>query len=120
MVKKLKQFDTKQAKALKTAESAYFYARRVIEGRWPKAEMVIAKNPEWAYKYAQSVIKGRWPEAEMVIAKSKFWAHKYATEVRLKIKYCPNCKGDLIPVPERLLFRCSTCRREFTIEERPS
>jgi len=33
------------------------------------------------------------------------------------IKYCPNCKGDLTPTPERLLFRCSTCRREFRVNE---
>jgi hypothetical protein len=33
------------------------------------------------------------------------------------IKYCPNCKGDLTSVPERLLFRCSTCRRHWKVDE---
>jgi len=34
-----------------------------------------------------------------------------------RIKYCPNCKGDLIPVPERLLFRCSDHRKQYLVAE---
>jgi len=33
------------------------------------------------------------------------------------VKYCPNCKGDLTSVPKRLLFRCSTCRRNWKVDE---
>ena len=53
-----------EAKALKSAESAYCYACYVIKGRWPEAEVVIIADPCWAYYYAKYVIKGRWPRPQ--------------------------------------------------------
>jgi hypothetical protein len=60
--------------------AAYFYAKYVIEGRWPEAEPMIAKS-EWANNYAQFVIEGRWPEAEPVIMQDPWLAAKYAAWV---------------------------------------
>ena len=59
---------------------AYFYAKYIIKGRWPKGEETIAKDPKWAYFYAEVVIRGRWPEAEKIIANSR-WAYRYARDV---------------------------------------
>ena len=56
---------------------AYHYARDVIKGRWPEAEVTIAKSPKHAYLYARDVIKGRWPEAEAVIAADPSYAKSY-------------------------------------------
>ena len=64
-----------------TAEDAYYYARDVINGRWPEVEAVIATDPEKAYRYALNVIKGRWPEAESVIATNPYYAYAYAHDV---------------------------------------
>lgn len=38
-------------------ERLYYYAKRLIKGRWPEAEPVIAKQADWAYCYAVDVIK---------------------------------------------------------------
>jgi len=51
-------------KIIKDPERAYYYARKVIKGRWPEAEPYIMKNSHWAYLYTRDIIKGRWPEAE--------------------------------------------------------
>ena len=52
------------------ADSAYWYAKRAIKGRWHKAEPIIMKNPAYAYLYSLFIIKGRWPEAEPYIMDS--------------------------------------------------
>jgi hypothetical protein len=62
-------------------EWAYWYARNVIQGRWPEAEPVIMGNPDAAYQYAQDVIQGRWPEAEPVIMGNPDAAYWYARDV---------------------------------------
>ena len=60
---------------------AYFYANRVIMGRWPEAEKYIKTNPVWAYFYANRVIMGRWPEAEKYIKTNPVWAYLYVNRV---------------------------------------
>jgi hypothetical protein len=60
---------------------AYYYARDVIKGRWPEAESVIATDPEKAYQYAYRVIGGRWPEGEATIITDPQYAHYYAINV---------------------------------------
>ena len=59
-----------EKEAMEDPEEAYYYARKIIEGRWYQAELTIMKNPWYAYWYAREVIKGRWPEAEPVILNS--------------------------------------------------
>jgi len=44
-------------------ELASLYAIKVIGGRWPEAEPVIAKDSESASLYARYILKGPWPEA---------------------------------------------------------
>ena len=61
---------------------AYYYARDVIEGRWPEAEPFIMQDPARAYYYARDVIEGRWPEAEPVIKQSAKWAMKYSNFIK--------------------------------------
>ena len=39
---------------------AYWYAARVLKGRWPEGEATIAKDPTWAEKYLE-----RFPEAKL-------------------------------------------------------
>ena len=60
---------------------AYWYAIRVLKGRFPEAEPYIATRPIWAYLYARDVIKGRWPEGEAAIATDPGWAYQYAEYV---------------------------------------
>jgi len=60
----------------KAAYWLYWYALRIIEGRWPEAEEYIKKDSVWAYWYAREIIKDRWHEAEEYIMKSPiFWIH---------------------------------------------
>jgi len=60
---------------------AYFYAKDVIEDRWPEAEPIIMKDPGAAYGYAKDVIQDRWPEAEPYIMKNPYYAYLYAKDI---------------------------------------
>lgn len=60
---------------------AYWYARDVIQGRWPEGEPTIASTPMWAYMYAKNVIGGRWPEAEEAISQDPTVACLYTDYV---------------------------------------
>ena len=87
----------------------YFYARFIIEGRWPEAEPYIKKDLYWAYHYAKNIIKGRWGEAEPYIKKDPGSAYYYAIhiikerwpEAEPHIKKCPHwtcCYSDYFGV----------------------
>ena len=68
----------KRAKeAIKDPFAAYYYARKIIKGRWYQAELNIMKDPRYAYTYALHVIRGRWPEAEDIIRKNKYCWEEY-------------------------------------------
>jgi len=60
---------------------AYWYANRVLRGRWPEAESHIRQAPRWAYYYAYAILCGRWPEAEPYILQSPEYAYCYARHV---------------------------------------
>jgi hypothetical protein len=60
---------------------AYWYAIRVLKGRFPEAEPYIAKSPYHAYLYASNVLMGRFPEGEPAIATDPDYAHLYARNV---------------------------------------
>ena len=64
---------------------AYWYAARVLKGRWPEGEATIATGPGWAYNYAKDALKGRWLEAEATIATSPHFAELY-------LKHFPDAK----------------------------
>jgi hypothetical protein len=64
--------------AIATSDTyAYLYARNVLKGRFPEGEAAIATNPDWAYHYARDVIEGRWLEAEATIATDPLSAEPY-------------------------------------------
>lgn len=45
----------------------YWYASKVVRGRWEAAEPELLKMPGWAYWYARDALRARWPEAEPII-----------------------------------------------------
>lgn len=78
---------------IRKPESAFYYARGVIGGRWPEAEPVIMKDAGFASWYAEFILRrdpewtsqeghenGRWPEAEPYIMKDPFVAYCYARD----------------------------------------
>ena len=77
------RFEAGERAIMKDPEYAYWYAQKVIKGRWPEAEPVIIKDPYWAYLYAIYVIKGRWPEAEPVIMKRAYYWYLYKNNLEL-------------------------------------
>jgi hypothetical protein len=60
------------------AQSACWYAERVLKGPWLEAESVIAQDPACAYRYALYVLRSPWPEAEPVIVQDPRRAYWYA------------------------------------------
>jgi hypothetical protein len=70
----------------KSPKLAYYYAKTILDERWPEAEPYIIKDPYWAYVYTYAVINKdhkrenmiRWKEAEPVIMKDAESAGMYA------------------------------------------
>ncbi len=58
-------------------EWAYLYAKHILRGPWPEAEISLSKDPSWAYWYARDVLKAPFPEAEPAIAQDSGWTKEY-------------------------------------------
>jgi len=59
------------------ADSAFWYATLVIEGRWHEAEPFIMREPMHAYRYAKFRMNARWIEAEKYIKLDVGYWHLY-------------------------------------------
>ena len=68
----------------KDPEFAYYYAKYVIEGRFPAGEKAMASHPFFAYYYAEEFIGDRWPEGEKAIARHSGYARDYAKDFNLR------------------------------------
>lgn len=62
-------------------EAAYFYALRVLKGRFKQGEPSISQNPVWAVRYARFVIRKRFPLGEERIARSPVCSYEYFRHV---------------------------------------
>jgi hypothetical protein len=62
-------------------EASYFYALRVLRGRFRRGEPSISENPAWAVKYARFVIRKRFPMAEEKIARNSEYSYEYFRHV---------------------------------------
>lgn len=65
----------------KNGEVAYFYALRILRGRFKLGEKAIADCPEWALKYARFIIKRRFRIAEDKIARDPKLCYLYFKHV---------------------------------------
>jgi len=61
----------------KSAEISYWYAVRILRGRFLAGEAIVAIDAGWACAYAIDVIKGRFIEAESVIKANPYYASLY-------------------------------------------
>ena len=80
---------------------AYYYARDVLEGPFPKGEKAIATNPYYAYEYAKNILEERFLEGEKEIADDPKHAYYYAVNV-LKY-YAVNVPKGRFPEGERAI-----------------
>jgi len=62
-------------------EASYFYALRVLRGRFKKGERSISENPIWAVKYARFVLRTRFAMAEEKIARDSGCSYEYFRHV---------------------------------------
>ena len=62
-------------------EASYFYALRVLRGRFERGELSISENPAWAVKYARFVIRKRFPMAEEKISRNSVCSYEYFRHV---------------------------------------
>ena len=65
----------------KDARTAYSYAIRLRNGRFPEGEATITKDAKYSFFYAKDIIKGEFPEGEDAIATSGQYSVRYASEV---------------------------------------
>lgn len=70
-------------------EASYFYALKVLRGRFEKGEASISENPVWAVKYARFVIRKRFRLAEEKIARNPGCSYEYFRHV-MKGKKLPD------------------------------
>lgn len=73
----------------KDGELSYFYALRILNGRFRKGEPAIALKPVWAVKYARFILRKRFCEAETGIAKDPERCYEYFRHV-MKGKKLPD------------------------------
>jgi len=66
---------------LDDVEECTVYARKVIGGRWPDAEPIIAESPEFSWRYAHDVVCGKWEMGEPAILTGASWAYLYTRYV---------------------------------------
>ena len=69
----------------KSAQYSYWYARFVLENRFPKGEDAIATDDLWSYRYAKNILKPLgiigFPQGEDAIATSGRRSCEYAENV---------------------------------------
>jgi len=62
-------------------EYSYYYAYRIIKGRFESGEKIIITDYSYAYYYALNVMKGRFREGEKNIATHPECSYWYAHDV---------------------------------------
>lgn len=62
-------------------EMSYFYALRILRGRFETGEKSISESPVWAVKYARFIVKNRFHMAEENIAKDPESCYEYFKHV---------------------------------------
>lgn len=72
-----------------------------FEFRWPEAEAEIIKNADYSVRYANCVLNGRWPEAEENISKNSNASTKYASNLKERFEL-----GEEIIIKDALEGNC--------------
>ena len=63
--------------ALLHCDSALYYSKKVIKGRFELGEHIIATNDYCAYIYAIDILKGPFKLAEPILAQSEYYSYLY-------------------------------------------
>ena len=67
---------------LQSPEYCYYYCEAFCRiNKWKAAEKVILTSPEYCYRYAKKIIQGRWGKAEEIILTSPEYCYWYAMDV---------------------------------------
>jgi hypothetical protein len=64
-----------------SGEASYFYALKVLHGRFERGEDSIAKLPTWAVKYARFIMRSRFERAEKHMCSSPACCYEYFKHV---------------------------------------
>lgn len=64
-----------------SSEASYFYAAKVLRGRFERGEPSISESPRWAVKYARFVTRKRFIMAESKISKDSSCGYEYFRHV---------------------------------------
>jgi len=77
----IKKTEHLQDAILKDPEFAYKYALRVIQGRWPAAEEIIATDYETIFDYSYDILRGRWRAVEDIMRTDDSWWIMYWNDI---------------------------------------
>lgn len=94
-----------------------WYARYVLQDRWPEIEPLLSTNPWGAVEYARYIIRGRWPEAEPVVLTGPQSAVDYA---RYVVRGCwPEAESIIMRHPESAFVYSRYVLKDRWIEAEP-
>ena len=77
--------------ALLHCDSALYYSKKVIKGRFELGEHIIATNDYCAYTYAIDILRGPFKLAEPILAQSEYYSYLY-THFVLRHDFCIDSK----------------------------
>ena len=60
----------------------WWYAQKVVGGRFEPGEAAIAKNAYYSYYYARDVVESRWEPGEKAISKNARFSQLYQEFIR--------------------------------------
>ena len=86
----------------KDPEQSFFYANKVLRGRFLEGEPAIARSVH-AYEYAKNVVKGRWEEVEPIFIESISLGH--GSTFRAALAYFVHVAGVRNPEIEKYILR---------------
>ena len=64
-----------------SGEASYFYALRILHGRFRRGEASISQSPVWSVKYARFIMRKRFREAEHSISRDPKCCYEYFRHV---------------------------------------
>jgi hypothetical protein len=77
-------------------ELYYHQAKETRERLASELEAIIATEARWAYRYARDIIGGPWPEAELTIMNDVDYCWKYGKYILKLTKNCTSWKWDAL------------------------
>jgi len=94
---------------LNSPKTAFKFAERIIKGKWPEAESIIAQDAEASHNYAEYILNGRFKQGEPAIITDPHWSSWYASGI-LRQRW-PEAEPNILKDPRvAVRYACDTIK----------